>query len=209
MPSRTLVFTLGKGLRQQASNRYRSATYKFPNGTTSAPTAFFGLSLLHWMIHQKKARPDLVVVLGTRSSIWDALFEAYDDAVDESALHLADELSNLVITGSVANGHLEELERWLMTREGIPFRLRVVPEGLDHEGQMETLRTLAEVVPPGTELHMCVTHGLRHMPMLQMLSVFHLAQTASVALGGLYYGSLDLGSNGLECPVIELTHLAW
>lgn len=150
----------------------------------------------------------MVIVLGTRSSIWDALFEAYEDAVDDSAMVLAEEISGTVNAGTASNASLEKLSEWVSDREKIPFHLRVVPEGLDHGGQMETLRTLAEAVPGKSELHMCVTHGLRHMPMLQMLSVFHLAETAGVVLGGLYYGGLELGSNGLECPVVELTGAA-
>jgi CRISPR-associated Csx2 family protein len=204
----TLVFTLGKGLRQKETSRYRTATYQFADGTVSRESAFFGFCLLEWLRVEKSIAPDLVVVLGTQGSIWDALLESAPDSLDEEALTLASHLGQTVAGGFTQTADLIDLSYWLSRIYKVPFELRIIPEGVDHEGQMQTLQTLAETVPPKSALHMCVTHGLRHMPMLQMLSAFHLAQTCEVTLAGLYYGALELGKNGRACPVIELSGAA-
>lgn len=204
----TLVFTLGKGQKQKETSRYRTATYQFADGTVSAESAFFGLCLLEWLREEKSIQPDLVVVLGTQGSIWDALLESAPDSVDDEALTLATQLGQTVANGCTQMADLSGLSYWLSRVHKVPFELRIIPEGVDHDGQMQTLQTLAELVPPKSALHMCVTHGLRHMPMLQMLSAFHLAQTSGVTLAGLYYGALELGENGRDCPVIELSGAA-
>ena len=204
----SLVFTLGRGFRQKDSSRYRTATYLFSDGHVSAESPFFGFSLLIWLRAQRTVEPGVVIVLGTKGSIWDALLESAPETLDEEALSLSANLAPKVEQNAVNESDLLALGQWLEKAHGVPFKLRIVPEGVDHSGQMQTLQTLAEAVPPRSDLHMCVTHGLRHMPMLQMLSAFHLAQTQDVKLAGLYYGALELGQNGRNCPVIELTGAA-
>jgi CRISPR-associated Csx2 family protein len=204
----SLVFTLGKGVRQKDSSRYRTATYQFADGHISSESPFFGFSLLSWLRGQRAVHPDVIIVLGTKGSIWDALLESAPESLDEEVLAISADLAPKVERNAVSEPDLDALSLWLEKVYQAPFKLRVVPEGLDHTGQMQTLQTLAEAVPPRSELHMCVTHGLRHMPMLQMLSAFHLAETQEVKLAGLYYGALELGQNGKNCPVIELTGAA-
>jgi CRISPR-associated Csx2 family protein len=206
--ARTVVFTLGRG-RRETGGDYRKATYLFPDGTESQASEFFGLSLFKWLRHSRGLPPDLVVVVGTRSSIWDALLLGAGDegpaAVEDQVL---DAVHRRVCDCSVDGECLAPAADCLEKAFGVPFRLLVVPEGLDHAGQMETLQKLSEAVPERSELHMCVTHGLRHMPMLQMLSAFHLQQIRGVTLAGLYYGALELGVDSKRCPVIELSGAA-
>ena len=81
----TLVTFLGRSPKEEGA--YRATCYEFAEGDDCEPLAFFGWAL------QNRLQPERLVILGTRGSMWDHLFEGdfdFGNLAEEERLALAE-----------------------------------------------------------------------------------------------------------------------
>lgn len=191
----TLVSFLGKG-RENPKTGYREATYRFDDGHTET-TAFFGLALTRHL------RPDLLVLLGTTASMWDALVEHLAGGEPgEEALRL--ELMEAVTAQRVDQALLDRIAPLMTRTAGVPVRPLHIPFGRDLAEQRSILEAIGRGAPGG-RVSLDLTHGFRHLPALGLLSAFVLRGLGR-KVEGLYYGALDMMADGLT-PVLRLDGL--
>lgn len=191
MPT-TLISLIGKG-RLDPKTGYRTARYHYPDGQVRE-TPFFGMGLNDCI------RPDKLILVGTRGSMWDVFFEHQKAGGDESILALI----NAVHTESVTQDMLTAPEQQLSARFGIPVQCLLIPYAENESEQAQILLELAGAVQPGEHIILDVTHGFRHLPMLALVAARYLKYVGRVQIQDVYYGALEMtGGNG-ETPVLNL-----
>lgn len=213
MGSQFLIITLGRVRQLDASGRqgrgnYRTMRYRFHENEVSEPTSFFGLSLYRHL--RNRSEPiDRIVVLGTRGSMWDALLEIDDNALlnDDSNAHLLDSLVSQAQEERVDDGQLADLSNALTRHFAIPVQCKAIPYGLTTNEQIEILECFKEMTFGSDSVILDVTHGLRHLPMMALVSAFLLGQGGSrVCTKGVYYGAAEC-RQGDVAPVLKLDGL--
>lgn len=217
---RTLIITLGSGQRRPDGNLigYRRARYRFPDNFVSKPTQFFGLALFEWLRLSDKKAPDRLVVLGTAGSIWGGFFEYMlnegiavpGEDLEEAALSLDEQTQ----ANEIGSEEVLRVERALTTSLGLDegrVVCRLIPTALVDQQQREILTTIADAIPEDGTVDFDVTHGLRHLPVLELASALHLAQSRRKSrIGDLYYGALEMAEKGPEprtAPVVMLNQV--
>ena len=198
---KVLVTTLGKGRRDE--NGYRVAKYRFADGTTSRETPFFGLALMDYLAEQGDGL-DKVVVLGTTGSIWDAWWQASEKMLENKA-ELFHRLGDMVENAERNEELLAELSKALSESFGKTFECKFIPSGITGDEQKEILQVINSVGEKGDTVHLDVTHGFRHLPMLEMMSAFLMKSNYSI--GGLFYGAFENKDADDITPVVSLTGL--
>jgi len=191
----TLISFLGKS--QKKDGLYSSANYDFDGQVET--TRFFALAL------NKVIKPDRQVILGTSGSMWDVLFENFADVAEyeEQTLQLIDAVAN----DSVSQSQLDACEPLLKQRLGLNCQLRLIPYGENTKTQVEILQIMAEGVNKGDQVSLDLTHGLRHLPMLGLLSAMYLQTAKKVKMGGIYYGALDRTPRHVDNPLTPVMRL--
>ncbi len=83
----------------------------------------------------------------------------------------------------------------------------VIPSCRTPDEQAAVLGTIAHHVAEHSDVYLDVTHGYRHLPLLQLLSAFHLAEVKQSRIQGIFYGAADMACEHPEhkAPVIELS----
>ena len=79
----------------------------------------------------------------------------------------------------------------------------LIPDARTQEGQFDILSIISQQVPSKAALWMDLTHGFRHLPLLELFSALNLEETKDVEIMGLYYGMFDK-KRGIT-PVVELS----
>jgi CRISPR-associated Csx2 family protein len=191
----TLVTFLGRSPREQGG-AYRTATYEFPDGSRDE-TSFFGLALTRYL------QPDRLVVLGTRSSMWEALVEhaAVEGEAEDARLTLIEAVDR----GTVDQALLDRLTGVLRRAAERDVAPRLIPFGRSEEEQREILGAIARHVG-GDVVSFDLTHGFRHLGMVGMLSAFMLERIGRLSVRSLWYGALDMTEDGVT-PVLRLDGL--
>jgi CRISPR-associated Csx2 family protein len=180
--SSVLLTFLGRVPKDQQG--YRVTHYDFGDGQTQAPAAFFG-----WTLRQHLGAERLVI-LGTAGSMWEHLFEGdhdFGDADEEARLALVEAVEQQKVTAA----HLGPLAPLLAHRLGCEVRLEIIPYAHDPAEQVALLRIMAAHVETGDRVHLDVTHGFRHLPMLGILSALHLRIARQADIAGIWYGAYD------------------
>ena len=197
----TLISFLGKGRREQETNQYKRANYRFDDGC-APPSAYFGLALAR---HSKVQK---LVILGTAGSIWDVLAE---DLVDDDAA--LNELAEIGLNSAVANESVEQemldrLAPLLRSKIGLNVIPVLIPYARDEREQLEVLRGMAAHVADNEHVVLDVTHGFRHLPMLALVAARFLARVRGVTVENIYYGALEMTNPDTgETPVLKLEGL--
>ncbi|MDD3649937.1 TIGR02221 family CRISPR-associated protein [Immundisolibacter sp.] len=191
----TLVSFLGRG-RDNPTSGYREASYRFADGRT-ATTPFFGLALARHL------DPDLLVLLGTESSMWDVLVENLP-GIGEADEALRLELMEAVAAGRVTADLLGRAQPLIERAIGRSVRLKLIPFGRDAAEQRQILECIEQAAGRG-EVSLDVTHGFRHLPMLSLVSAFVLERLGRTVTG-IYYGALEMTADG-HTPVLRLDGL--
>lgn len=195
--STTLISFLGRSPKRDEGS-YRTTDYRFDDGNSDR-AAFFGFSLL------RRIRPDRLIVLGTAGSMWDHLFEG-DVALGEAMEAERIALIEMVEQKQVRQEQLDRLAPALGQALGCEVQLRLIPYARNESEQLEIVRTLAGAVDASTRLHLDVTHGFRHLPMLAMMALQYLrALHPGLSLEAVWYGAFDEDSG--EAPVHDLAGL--
>lgn len=180
--SSVLLTFLGRVPKDQQG--YRVTRYDFGDGQPQAPAAFFGWPLLQHLGAER------LVILGTAGSMWEHLFEGdhdFGDEDEEARLALVEASEQQAVTAA----HLAPLAPLLAKRLGCEVRLEIIPYAHDPAEQVELLRNLAAHVEAGDRVHLDVTHGFRHLPMLGILSALHLRIARQARIEGIWYGAYD------------------
>jgi len=198
MSKKILITQLGRSNRNEG--KYRSARYQFEDQSVSDPATFLG-----WVLLEKVA-PERLVIMGTNGSMWDNLFELdldFGDSLEEERLALQDACLNECVTQK----QLDALQQPLAEKLGIAeVHLQLISYCRNEKQQVALLKTMSKFVGQGDEVHLDVTHGFRHLPMLGMLSALYLRQTKQATIAKIYYGALDMTKEG-KTPVLDLTGL--
>lgn len=191
----TLISLLGRG-NPDRGKRYQTTTYDFGDGCLEK-AEFFGLALT------KTLRPDRLLLLGTTASMWDVLLCSLElDKADDDLLSLI-EAANADRT---TQAQLDDLAPTVSDRLGLPVQLQLIPYGCDLTEQVDILQSMANRLAEGDHVSLDLTHGLRHLPMLALVSAMYLQVAARVQVAGLYYGALDMRKNDIT-PVMRLDGL--
>ncbi|MDW8313269.1 MAG: TIGR02221 family CRISPR-associated protein [Burkholderiales bacterium] len=194
--TRTLISFLGRVPKGEGG--YRTTRYTFADGSRTEPVAFFGWPL------QRRLAARRMVVLGTAGSMWDHLTEGdleLGSAREADRLRLIERTSQK----SVEQDDLAALEPVLSERLGCELRLRIIPYARTREEQMQVLAAMAAHVEAGDEVHLDVSHGFRHLPMLALLAALFLRRVRRARIEGIWYGSFDPDTG--QADVFELSAL--
>jgi CRISPR-associated Csx2 family protein len=187
----TLVTFLGSA-RLDPVTGYRTARYRFEDGHDEV-TPFFGLALARHL------KPDRLLILGTKGSMWPALLEHGAGEGSESQRLTLIESSE---QGAVTQADLDALEPHARALFGREVRLGIIPYAEEVAGQQGILALIAGTVTRG-EVSFDVTHGFRHLAMIGQLSAFMLSHARNLKVRGLWYGALEMTRDGIT-PVLRL-----
>lgn len=191
----TLISFLGKA-NKEAGGQYRTANYNF-DGILKT-TRFFGLGLTEVI------QPERLVILGTSGSMWDVFFENFTASEQQAEQWL--KLGEAVPVDAVTQPMLDVCQGALSHQLGIPCQLKLIPYGVDQDDQVEILKIMADGIQTGDRVSLDLTHGLRHLPMLGLLSAMYLQTARHVQIQGIYYGAFDRTQKG-QTPVMRLDGL--
>lgn len=179
--STALISFLGRTPKE--ANGYRQTTYQFSDGEDTA--AYFGFSLL------RRVQPDRMVILGTAGSMWDHLFERdlnLGMAMEDERMALVE----AVESGRVSQAQLSALEPALADALQCNIELRLTPYARLESEQAGLVQTLADAARGSDCLHLDVTHGYRHLPMLAMMALLYLrAIRPALRIEKVWYGAFD------------------
>lgn len=194
--STTLITILGRTPKD--ANGYRPTRYTFSDQSRTEPLAFFGWAL------QQQIHPQRMVVLGTDGSMWDHLFEGdIDLEQDNPEERLA--LIEATEKQQVTQEQLDRLAPHLEARIGCEVKLALIPFARDEGEQVELLRRIATHVPQEETVHLDVTHGFRHLPMLILLAALYLRIARKAHIEKIWYAAYDPDTQ--QAPVLDLSGL--
>ncbi len=191
-----LISFLGKS-RINQDGLYREATYQLATGEQET-SRLIGLTLANHL------RPDKLVILGTPGSMWDLLL------AEELALNADEAEICRVIDATrddcVNNAELAPFEQVLSDHLGMEASLQIIPYGTNAAEQQTIVETMAHAVEGCDRVHIDVTHGLRHLPMVAFAAAQLMQQLHGKTIEGLHYGALELTEGGMT-PVLALDGL--
>ncbi|MDP2901540.1 MAG: TIGR02221 family CRISPR-associated protein [Methylovulum sp.] len=187
-----LISFLGKSRKQEG--QYKQACYQFDGTQQSA--RFFSFAL------NRHIQPERLVMLGTSGSMWDVLCEQLGTDSHEQWANL----SEAVETDSVSQQQLDAFALPVSQALQVDCQLKRIPYGDNLAEQVEILQIMASAIQAGDTVSLDLTHGLRHLPMLGLLSAMYLKTARNVTINGIYYGALDRTKDGLT-PVMQLDGL--
>ena len=184
-----LISFLGKSFKKDG--QYRQANYDFGKGN-HITGRFFSFAL------KQHIQPERLVMLGTSGSMWDVL------CADDHAQW--PELSEAVEADSVTQAQLDAFAIPASLALQVECQLKRIPYGDNLTEQVEILQIMAAAIQAGDTVSLDLTHGLRHLPMLGLLSAMYLQTARNAIINGIYYGALDRSKDGLT-PVMQLNGL--
>jgi len=176
--------------------KYRTVNYDFSGNVIT--TQFFGLGLY------EQIQPNQLIILGTSGSMWDVLYEQFADS-EQQAEHwiaLNESAENNAVTQSQLNACATDLSCQLNQ----PCLLKLIPYGVNEQEQSDILKIMAADIYANDTVSLDLTHGLRHLPMLGLLSAMYLQTAKQVTINGIYYGALELTQDN-KTPVMRLDGL--
>ncbi len=190
--SKVLVSFLGG-----VSTNYRTAQYKMADGQV-IQSYHAGLAL------QQVVKPDILIVCGTSSSAWPIFSQEMKLREDdiEAELDLQEQAEHNTVTQTM----LDDLSPLIQHKLNLQHcYLQLMPFGKDQQEQISLLRSIAQYITQGDEVHLDITHGFRHLPMLMYVNALYLEQVKKAKVQGIYYGAFEMRLK--ETPMINLSGL--
>ncbi|OUD14211.1 TIGR02221 family CRISPR-associated protein [Thioflexithrix psekupsensis] len=197
----TLITFIGKV--HNKSGKYQTAKYRFSDNSVKE-TSLFGIAL------QEKLQVERLVVLGTSGSMWGVFVESFDlqDELIEKHSLLIDNANNDNDNDQFTQEQLDKLAPLLEKKLGISCELRLIPYGENEIEQADILQAIAKGIKEGDKVALDITHGLRHLPVITLISAFYLSRVYKVNIEGLYYGAFEMRQrHGEIVPVLKLDGL--
>ena len=178
----TFITFLGRKPRTEFS--YQETVYYFSDDTDTGPVSFIG-----WALKSRiKPNPDQMIIVGTRSSMWDHLFENLESEIDPE---LYQRFSRQIEAGNVEAPTLAKLEIQFKSQIKIPCHFVLVPRGEEIQEQITILKRIEAKIPEGAAVSLDVTHGFHHMPMFSLIIAQYLQRVKEVSIRNLFYASYD------------------
>lgn len=192
-----MITILGK-VKSAEHKDYRTTDYQF-NEDTIKTASYFGLAL------NEIVKPDEIIVLGTKGSMWDNLFmqiEGFENQYTDEILTLNEQAQK----DEVCKDLLEQMAKNATEKLGISYRCELISYADTETKQVELIEQLTNLFDENDEATLDVTHGLRHLPLLIQQVAQLLPLIKNVTIKGVYYGALDL-SKDQKTPVMRLDGL--
>lgn len=194
----TLISIIGTGMFKTDIEPYLKTEYIFKNGK-SFTTRLFLQSLLEC----KYREINQIVLVGTRTSSWDALVDKDMDDRDET-IELWDRLfdqcetmdKKIPIKG-ISDENILDLQKYLTERFGIPVSVKVHTQNIDDESVLELFECYTSIcaeVSKENDILFDITHGFRSMPILLYQSLQYAVSRNGNRKVELVYGELDLNN---------------
>ncbi len=196
------------------NNRYSPAHYKFSKDNSNLPelesSRYFGVTLA------SRLRVNTLRVLGTPGSMWDVLFEDHCDKADfDKNIDFITTLRHAIEVHAVTQFMLNEITIILKKQFNFTLQLQLIGYGLDEpdaeQKQIDIINTIGENLNAGDDLHLDITHSLRHLPVLGLLASFYLQTVKKVIVKGIWYGAFERGHRNDKgetiAPVVRLDSL--
>ncbi len=184
---------------------YSPATYRFQNGREES-ARFFGCAAVK-AIRTNDRTIRRWVVLGTAGSDWATIAEGAESGgpeVEDAVLEALERLEIPSRENRVTDAMLSPLESLISSALEIPeVRLRVVPYARNDDETRALARIIDEAVAGVRTIHLDVTHGMRHLPVIAMVTTFGLLWSSDMRLGHLFYGAHELRRDDVT-PVLDL-----
>ena len=201
----TLLLTfLGRpaARRGQGPPGYAETTYDFGHGEV-IHDRLFARALFRHLRRRGRRAPERVVMLGTPTSAWRMFGDWQDNPPPETEASLADLARPL-------SEWLEAEVTPMLTRSPAPaHKLPDSGLALTEAEQIGMVHRLMACVGHGDRLHLDVTHGLRHLPMLGLTCGRLVQALRGARMEAIWYGALDLaGEHGNKAPVVRLDGLS-
>ncbi|MGH7100427.1 MAG: TIGR02221 family CRISPR-associated protein [Stellaceae bacterium] len=152
---------------------------------------------------------DVLVLLGTASSMWDALIERLnpEEGFEDERIELIERVAG----GAVDQACLDRLRPLMARALGVECRAVLIDMARSEERQLDLLhRALAAIgrLDPDDELVLDVTHSFRHLAMLGLLATMYYEVAYVCRIGGIYYGAFDMREDrNHPTPVVRLDGL--
>ncbi|MDM8559770.1 TIGR02221 family CRISPR-associated protein [Candidatus Parabeggiatoa sp. HSG14] len=198
--SHILITFIGKG-EKDSDDLYKSEKYHFEDDDKEPyyETNFFGSAVFQYLKNNGK-KPNKFVVLGTPSSMWNGLFELKGEPgsqYEDKWAELSEVIEDNTIYPEDEEKEKAKVERFFPILEeflnqylgDIECKLHVIPYGETQTTQIAILEKIAECVNKKDTVSLDITHGLRHLPMLTVLSAMYLEVVKKVTIDGIYYGA--------------------
>lgn len=154
----------------------------------------FGLALLGHMVETGRA-PNRFVLVGTLGSSWGRLMaHIIPGTTSEELAGLDDKSRNSRMTEADLAPWAERLQGALRDRYAAPaltIAMTVTGYASDADGQSQLIERIAAQVPTDSILTVDATHGLRHLPLLSVVTAMVLRRLKNVAIDGIYYGAWE------------------
>ena len=197
--SHTLISFLGKSFKKDG--KYKIANYDFSGEIKT--TDFFGLALTDVI------KPDRLIVLGTTGSMWEVFYEKFANSEQQTEHWMA--LTESVKEDNATQAQISICAKELSIKLGLECIFKIIPYGVNETEQSNILKIMAEDVHENANVSLDLTHGLRHLPMLGLLSAMYLQTAKQVTIKGIYSGALELTTDretpDARTPVIRLDGL--
>lgn len=189
----TLLTFLGRTPRQEG--RYRTTCYDFGDGMDAEPAAFFGWPL------RRRLGAERLIIMGTSGSMWDHLFDDGVNLPEGDHLRLMQAVEEKRVTPDL----LATLTKPLADHLGCEVHLVLIPYCRTEKEQTDILSIMAHHVQANDRVHIDVTHGFRHLPMLALLAALYLRVARGASIDGIWYGAYDPDTG--QAPVHNLIGL--
>ena len=154
----TLISSIGTGMYKEG---YRMTRYQFDDGKTEESSWF-----LQALLKKKYRDFDKVILIGTRTSNWDALV----DLNDSDAESLWENLSSLNVSKKgISDELIHPLELQLEKQYSLPFKIIVHTDLINSDTCTEVFNSYNGIIPEipaESNVLFDVTHGFRTMPIL-------------------------------------------
>lgn len=135
-----------------------------------------------------KKKPDKIIILGSSTSMWDAWYDVDEALFTDENIESATNLNKKIEAGADLED-LKPLESALSTNFNANIICQIIPYGQTVEEQVEILSCIKNEIDKDDDIVIDVTHGLRHLSMLELLSTFLLKHSSNIRMSGIYYGA--------------------
>lgn len=195
MSTRVLVSLLGS----TRDGDYTKTRYVFTDGDEVETSTITG-ALVGWH-RRRRGGLHSAVVVGTRTSMWEALAEMVEAWPGQSALQ--EEIMDARLGQGVSDELLASWQEELSGYLGLPLTLLAIPECEQEEEQVQVIAALSDNVPQGHDLVLDITHGFRHLSVLLLAAARYLQAARSCRLEEVYYGKFH--GPGEPAKVLPIT----
>lgn len=110
----------------------------------------------------------------------------------------------IVATQKSSNSHFDKLKSQLENRGVTNILLIIIGEDMSSEGQWDWLEQILNIIEPGDQLTVDLTHGFRSIPIIFSAAINFLQKAKNVTLESVYYGAFDKARELGYAPIVDM-----